>query len=154
MRVTHANYADVCGKLADPSPTPTGATDIGQLTAAGFSNGKIPVWSVAQKKFLPGNLPSPSPSPPASQRYVNPMAVEWDVPPIAPLQSVYADLPFIGAIPATPCAVGVPFDMQFCWIRADVIQNDLVRITVTNLNLTTVDLGNGLYNVQLFQLAS
>jgi hypothetical protein len=159
-KVVRADFAattpwdGIIGRPADG----TSVTDIGQLTGSGFFNKQVPVWNVALQKFVPANItgiagysaPSPGGS---SNPYIDPVQVEWDVPALSPLQSIYEDFPLIGAIPATPAAVGVPFDMQFCWIRADVIANDSIRLTVTNLNASIVDLGLGLYNVQLFQLA-
>lgn len=160
MIAPRANWAATCpwdGITGKPAFPGGGASDIGQLTGAGFSSKQVPVWNVALQKFVPASITGiagyVAPSSGTVQQYINPVQVEWDVPSLEPLQSAYEDFPLIGALPATPCAVGVPFDMQFCWIRADVIANDSVRITVTNLNFATVDLGNGLYNVQLFQLA-
>lgn len=161
-KTTRSDWAANAGRVRwqDVMDKPSsfgGASDIGQLTGTGFSNKQVPVWNVALRKFVPANITGiagyVAPTPSAPRQYIDPVQVEWDVPSLDPLQSVYEDFPLIGAQPATPCAVGVPFDMQFCWIRADVIANDSVRITVTNLNFGTVDLGNGLYNVQLFQLA-
>jgi len=156
MRTTRADWSASCpwdGITGKPD-FPGGVTDIGQLKAAGFLAGQIPVWNSILKKFLPRNFPSPTPTPSPTTQYVDPVQVEWDVPSLMPLQSVFEDFPYIGGIPATPCAVGVPFDMQFCWIRADIIANDTIRLTVTNLNSVAIDLGLGLYNVQPFQLAT
>lgn len=160
MIVQRANWAATCPWSGiTGKPTFAGSvSDIGQLTGTGFSNKQVPVWNTALRKFVPASITGiagySASTPTAGQQYIDPVQVEWDVPSLLPLQSAYEDFPLIGAVPGTPGAVGVPFDMQFCWIRADVIANDSVRITVTNLNSVAVDLGNGLYNVQIFQYAA
>lgn len=160
-KVTRADWSATCpwsGISGKPSFSGGGVSDIGQLTGIGFANKQVPIWNTALQKFVRSSISgiagySPS-SPSTSQQYIPAVQIEWNVPSLLPLQSAYEDFPLIGAVPGTPGAVGVPFDMQFCWIRADVIANDSVRITVTNLNSVTVDLGNGLYNVQIFQYAA
>ncbi len=157
MKATRADWAasapwsGITGRPANPA----GISDIGQLSGAGFSDKQAPVWNRLLQKFVPSNVQGiagyTTPTTPTVQQFIPAFQVSWDVPPLAPLQSVYEDFPLIGAIPSTPVAVGVPFDLQFCIIQGAVISNGSVRLTVINLNGVAVDLGVGLYNIQLFQ---
>lgn len=162
MIVPRANWAATAGSVAWANVTgkPSnfgGVTDIGQLTGAGFANKQVPIWSSALRKFVPANIGGiagyVAPTPGSGSQYVDPVQVSWDVPSLLPLQSAYEDFPYIGATPGTPAAVGVPFDLQFCFPFAAVILNDSVRVMIVNMNSSPVDLGTGIWNIQIFKLA-
>lgn len=160
MLVSKANWAASCpwtGITGKPNFPSGGVTDIGQLTGIGFANKQVPVWNSALGKFVRSNISGiagySSPSPTPGGGYVAPVQVEWDVPSLMPLQSAYEDFPYIGAVPGTPAAVGVPFDLQFCFPFAAVILNDSIRVMIVNMNSVPVDLGTGIWNLQIFKLA-
>lgn len=159
-KVTKADWAATCpwnGITGKPDFPGGGVSDIGQLSGSGFSNKQVPIWNSSLRKFVPSNISGiagyVAPSPGSSIPYVDPVQVEWDVPSLLPLQSAYEDFPYIGAVPGTPVSVGVSFDLQFCFPFPAVILNDSVRIMIVNMNSTEVDLGTGIWNIQIFKLA-
>jgi hypothetical protein len=150
-KTARSDWAASCpwGGITDKPAGLGGATDIGQLKAVGFTSGQIARWNGT--KFVPYTIPpapAPDPTPvsplPAQEQFV------WDTPSLLPLQSAYEDFPMLGALPGEPVAHGISFDPQFCWTDAKVIANDMVRLTVLNMNSVAVDLGAGTWNIQRF----
>lgn len=130
-------------------PASFGATDIGQLSANGFTVGQVPKWNGT--KFvgytIPGAPipPGPTPSPlPPQDVFV------WDVPSILPLQSAFQDFPLIGAVPGEPIAFGISFDIGYCLPFVNIFQNDLVRLRIVNMDSVAVDLGSATWSLQRF----
>lgn len=128
-------------------PSSFGVTDIGQLSASGFSSGQIARWSGT--KFVPYTIPSVTPVTPSNSLPAQ-VQFSWDVPSILPLQSAYEDFPLIGAIPGEPIAHGVAFDPGFCLTFAYIFANDTVRLKVVNMDSVAVDLGSAVWSIQLF----
>jgi len=156
VNVTRANWAAGCAwnTITGKPKFPGGISDIGQLTGAGFSNKQVPVWNSSLKKFVPANISGiagyVAPAPPSPSDGSLQISFIWDAPALLPLQPVYEDFPFIGAVPADPVALGVFADLQFVLASAVVFQNDSVRVTLVNLNIVTVDLGSTIWKVRIF----
>lgn len=128
-------------------PVVAGITDISQLTGDGFLNGQYPRYNSLAGRFRPASLPAPTvtptPAPPAFQIF------SWDAPSLLPLQSCFEDFSFIGVIVSQPITLGSPFADEFVIATASVPAPNVVRITVVNMNLATVDLGVGSWTVRL-----
>ena len=66
MKTTRADWAASVpwtGITGKPGVFPSGPVDIGQLTAAGFSAGSVPIWNGS--RFVPHTIPTPSPPSPS-----------------------------------------------------------------------------------------
>ncbi len=149
-KVSRADWAATTpwsGVTNKPAIPGAGVTDIGQLTGNGYASGQYPRYNAATKRFVPATLPPPSP--PAPTPGGTTIIVYWDVPNLHAWQSAWEEFTFPGAFIGAPVAVGPPFPNEFVTVFASVVSNDTVRITVTNLNLTDVDLGNGSWSLRI-----
>lgn len=133
-------------------PAGFGASDIGQLTGIGYADGQIPVYNRSSGRFRPGSRtpPSPTPAPTPTPGPVTEIAVTWDVPNLHALQTATEDFYFVGAFVSMPVAVGAPFDNQFVQISGSVVDLNVVRVTVTNMDLADLDLGEGIWRLRIF----
>lgn len=133
-------------------PSSFGVSDIGSLTGNGYSEGQVPAYNVASKRFRP-TTPTPAsitPAPTPSSGSGIETFVTWDVPSLHAMQTAYEDFAFVGAIPSMEVIVGTPFPDSFVQVSATVPTMNLVRITVTNMDIADLDLGNGTYRLRLF----
>jgi hypothetical protein len=137
-------WAGITGK-----PPLEGTTDIGQLTALGFSPNQIPRWNGT--RFVAYSIP-PSPTPVAPTNPFPPTDYFiWDTPSVLPLQTATENFPLIGAVPGEPIAFGIAFDPGFCLVGAVIFANDLVQLRVTNMDgISPVDFPAGLWSIQRF----
>lgn len=133
--------------VTNKPPTVAGITDISQLTGDGFLNGQYPRFNALAGRFRPATLPTPTvtptPAPPAQ------IIVSWDVPSLLPLQSAWENFDFIGVLVSQPIMLGTPFQNEFVLAVASVPAANVVRITVTNMSLATIDLGVGSWTLRL-----
>jgi len=134
-------------------PDSFGVTDISELTGDGYANGQIPVYNRTTGRFAPGSRsPAPSPIPPTpTPGTPTEISVTLDFPNLHALQSAYEDVFFIGVFLSQPIAVGASFANEFVQITASVIADSVVRITVTNMGLADLDLGEGIFRLRVFQ---
>lgn len=132
--------------VTDKPPFTPGATDIGQLTGVGFAEGQFPRF--LNGRFRPATIPAPSPAPaptPAAPFII----VSWDTPSLMPLQSAWEDFAYPGVLVSQPITLGTPFADEFVIATASVPAANVVRITVVNMNLATVDLAVGSWTIRL-----
>lgn len=133
-------------------PTNFGVSDIGQLTGKGYGEGQVPAYDSATRRFRPHTIDSSAPAPvptPTTTAGIE-IWVIWDVPSLHALQTATEDFYFVGAFPSMPVIVGTPFTNQFVQVTATVTDMNLVRISVTNMDLADLDLGEGTYRLRLF----
>lgn len=126
---------------------PAGITDIGQLTGDGYSDGQYPSFDAGSGRFSPATLPEPVPPTPAPVPEF--IIVSWDTPSLMPLQSAWEDFDFPGVLVSQPITLGTPFDDEFVLAVATVPEANVVRITVTNMGFSTVDLAEGSWTIRL-----
>lgn len=133
-------------------PSSFGATDIGDLTGHGYSNGQIAIFDSATGRFRPGSRsPAPDPTPPdPTPGTPTEISFTWDAPSLHALQTATEDFYFIGVLPSQPIAVGSSFDNQNVQISATVVADNIVRITVTNMGFDDLDLSDGFYRLRSF----
>lgn len=144
-KVTRADWAASTpwsGITDKPPAPPAGITDIGQLTGLGYQNGQYPRFNILTGRFHPATLP-PTPAPTPTPGPGTFTIVSWDTPSLLPLQSAWEDFTVLGAYISQPIYLGTPFPDAFILAVATVPEANVVRITVTNMSLTTVDLGEG-----------
>lgn len=154
MRTTKADWAanvPWAGITGVPATFPSSAPDISQVGGRSFNNGQIPTWSSSLRRFVPatpsGGTTPPTPTPVTQWKQIT---FFWDAPSLLPLQSCYEDFDFIGALTSDAVAVGVPHDLEFCQVTAQVIAVNSVRIYVLNGNLSPVDLSDGVWKIVRF----
>lgn len=133
-------------------PASFGASDIGQLTGDGYSDGQIPVFNRASGRFRPGSRnPAPAPTPPTPTPGIpTEIAVEMDVPTLHALQMYYEDFDFVGAFPGHPVIVGASFTNPYVGISATIVDLNVVRISVVNFGFDDVDLDDSFYRLRIF----
>lgn len=136
-------YSGVTGK----PPTVAGITDIGQLTGLAYGSNQYPRFDTLTGRFRPATLPvAPTPTPTPAAAF---QIVSWDAPSLLPLQSCWEDFSFIGVLVSQPIALGTPFPNEFVLATASVPAANVVRITVVNMSLATVDLAVGSWTIRL-----
>jgi hypothetical protein len=132
-------------------PASFGVSDIGGLTAIGYSDGQIPVYSHAAGRFRPGSRLAPSPTPtPTPAPTESEVALTWDVPNLHALQTATEDFYIPGVFVSHPVVIGAPFDDQNVQFSGSVVDLNMVRISVTNLGLADVDLATGIWRVRFW----
>ncbi len=132
-------------------PVSFGASDIGELTGNGYSDGQIPVYNAAAKRFRPGSRLAPSPAPaPTPAPESSEVALTWDVPNLHALQTATEDFYVPGVFVSHPVIIGAPFSDQNVQFSGSVVDLNVVRISVTNMGIDDLDLAEGIWRVRFF----
>lgn len=133
-------------------PASFGVSDIGELTGIGYADGQIPIYSRSSGRFRPGSrlAPSPAPTPTPSGLSSIEIFVTWDCPSLHALQTATEDFDFVGAFVSQPVIVGAPFSDQNVQISASIVDLNIARISVTNMGLSDLDLGVGIWRLRIF----
>lgn len=155
MKTTRSDWSATtpwAGIQGKPDIFPSAAPDISQIGGNGFSNWQVPTWSSSLRRFVPATPSSGGSTPPAPTPVTQWQQITffWDAPSLLPLQSCYEDFDFIGALTSDAVAVGVPHDLEFCQVTAQVIAVNSVRLYVMNGNLSPVDLSDGVWKIVRF----
>lgn len=152
-KVSRADWAATTpwGGITD-KPASFGVSDIGGLTGNGYADGQIAVYNRASGRFRPGSrsvTPTPTPVTPPLPGFSE-LWVPWDVPSLHALQTATEDFYFVGVMVSQPVIVGAPFDDQFVQISASAVDTNMARISVTNMGLADLDLGEGQWRLRIF----
>lgn len=152
-KISRADWAATTPWLGiSGKPDAFGVSDIGGLTGDGYADGQIPVYNRAAGRFRPGSRtpPSPTPAPTPTPAMPTEIFVTWDVPSLHALQSATEDFYFSGAFVSQPVMVGAPYSDQNVQISATIVDLNVARITVTNMGIDDLDLGEGIYRMRIF----
>lgn len=133
-------------------PASFGVSDIGGLTGNGYADGQIAVYNRAAGRFRPGSrtLPVPAPTPTPTPGPPTEIFVTWDVPSLHALQTATEDFYLNGSFVSQPVIVGAPFSDQFVQVSATIVDMNIARISVTNMGLADLDLGEGIWRLRIF----
>lgn len=154
MKSTRADWAATtpwAGIQGKPDAFPSTAPDISEVGGRGFANGQYPAWNASLRRFVP-TTPTPSVTPPTPTQTIpwQQITFFWDAPSLLPLQSVYEDFDFIGALTSDPVAAGPLFELEYCQVTASIPEPNKVRVIVTNMSITPADLSNGIWKIARF----
>lgn len=149
MNATTADFAATTrwAGILDKPLFPGSVEDISQLTATGFSDGNLPSWSVAQKKFIP--VPPPvAPLPPAPITVLNGFSY-WTPGVIASFGLATTIIPVPGANFGSCPMVGAPYNLMGALVSASITGFGFLTVYVWNFTPSSITLAAGTWRVKV-----
>ncbi len=129
-------------------PASFGASDIGQLTGAGFGVGQVPRWNGS--RFVPYTIPSSVTPPPTPSPFPPQFTLTWDIPLLNPLQTASQSFNVSGVFPNFPIAIAWNTDPGFFLFSGLVTDIEIITLYAANMDAAPITFGEITVTIQRF----